>query len=72
MSVKPMELVKQSVSVSVCACECLDACVCLRLVSVHACGCVFVCVCVRVLVKQSVSVLTAMSHAGDQSRGILR
>lgn len=29
-------------------------------------------VCVRVFVKQSVSVLTAMSHAADQSRGILR
>ena len=67
MSVKPMELVKQSVSVTLCACLCLRA-----VAYVHACSCVFVCGCVRVLVKQSVSVLTAMSHAGDQSRGILR
>lgn len=50
---------------------CLQAQVCVRL-----CGCMqlrvcaYVCVCVRVLVKQSVSVLTAMSHAGDQSQGI--
>lgn len=57
MSVKPMELVKQSVNVILCACVQLRVCVCVR---------------VRVLVKQSVSVLTAMSHAGDQSRGILR
>lgn len=38
-----------------------------------SCVCVHACVepsaCVSVLVKQSVSVLTAMSHAGDQSQG---
>ncbi len=52
-----MDLVKQSVNVILRAFMQLSVCVC-----VH----------VHVLVKQSVSVLTAMSHAGDQSRGILR
>lgn len=69
MSVKPVELVKQYVSVILCARACLKACVCKRKF-VYGCVVACSCVCVRVLVKQSVSVLTAMSHAGDQSQGI--
>lgn len=58
MSVKPIELVTQSANgiFRLCVCVCVCCCMC-------------VCVCVRMhmLVKQSVSILTAMSHAGRGS-----
>lgn len=37
-----------------------------------ACACVCTCMQPGVLVKQSVSVLTALSHTADQSQGILQ
>ena len=53
---------------SMCLRVCVCVCVSRGCVGARSC----LCVGVRALVKQSVGVLTAMSHAGDQSQGMLQ